>query len=126
MNSHFEYLAVLCLSIFLPLLFTIFHPSVLLKKHYKTLILSLIVSGIPFIIWDFFATHFGHWSFNPDFILGIYIFNLPFEEVLFFFAIPFCCHFVWSIIRDFETWAIFWDKLLLKKQQSTDKFISKN
>lgn len=113
-NPRWEYLTVLLVCVVLPLLFTIFHPRIRLRNNWQILIISLIISAIPFLIWDYFATKFSHWSFNPDFILGIYIFNLPLEEVLFFFAIPFCCHFLWSIIDNFENWPKFWQDLFLR------------
>jgi len=67
--------------------------------------------SIPWIIWDYFATLRGHWNFNSDFYLGFKILNLPFEEVMFFWVIPFACLFVWTNVRDFENWKDFWGKL---------------
>jgi lycopene cyclase domain-containing protein len=39
------------------------------------------------------------WSFNEDYITGIKIFNLPIEELLFFFVIPYCCIFIYECIK---------------------------
>jgi lycopene cyclase domain-containing protein len=112
--QNWEYLLVLLLCVSLPLGFFLFHPRIKLRENWKILLISLTVSVIPFLIWDYFATLYGHWQFNPDFILGIYLANLPMEEVLFFLAIPFCCHFVWWIITNYDSprqlWQDFWLK----------------
>jgi lycopene cyclase domain-containing protein len=38
------------------------------------------------------------WQFNNAKVIGLYIFNLPIEEILFFFIIPYCCVFVYECI----------------------------
>jgi lycopene cyclase domain-containing protein len=56
--------------------------------------LSISFAALVFIIWDaFVVNHF--WYFNKDFVLGIYLFGLPIEEILFFFTVPFACLFLW-------------------------------
>lgn len=113
-NPKWEYLTVLFICVILPLIFSIFHPKIKLRKNWKILVLTLIISAIPFLVWDYFATKNAHWQFNSDFVLGFYIFNLPLEEVLFFLTIPFCCHFVWNIIDNFENWSQFWRDLFMR------------
>ena len=44
-------------------------------------------------------TQKGVWSFNENFITGIKLFNLPIEEVLFFFIVPYCCVFIYECMR---------------------------
>lgn len=57
-----------------------------------------IVPAIIYIAWDAFFTQQRVWSFNPDYITGIHLGNLPVEEVLFFFVVPYCCVFIYACI----------------------------
>jgi lycopene cyclase domain-containing protein len=40
------------------------------------------------LIWDYFATKYGHWAFNETFTFGFTVFGMPVSEILFFIAIP--------------------------------------
>ena len=45
--------------------------------------------SIFFLAWDAFAINQGHWTFDPNQILGIIgPLSIPLEEYLFFFIIP--------------------------------------
>lgn len=59
----------------------------------------MLIPALFYIIWDIYFTSKGVWSFNPDYITGIKISNLPVEEVLFFFAIPYCCIFIYECVK---------------------------
>jgi lycopene cyclase domain-containing protein len=105
LNIHnFEYLLVLLLSLFFPLIFTLFHPRAFFRKEVSVGLVSIFLISIPWIIWDILVTERGHWAFNYDYTIGPKLLGLPFEEWMFFWIIPFCCLFVWTIIRDFKTW----------------------
>lgn len=58
----------------------------------------LLISSL-FILWDIFATYRGHWSFNPNYVLGIKVLGIPLEEVLFFITVPFSCIFAYEGIK---------------------------
>ncbi|MCK9279795.1 MAG: lycopene cyclase domain-containing protein [Melioribacteraceae bacterium] len=103
------YLAINIMVIIFPLLLS-FERKLQFYKNFKSVIPSIILSALPFIIWDDIAALRGDWGFNPEHLIGIYIFSLPLEEMLFFFTIPY------AIIFLFET----------GKFYLTDKTISVN
>jgi lycopene cyclase domain-containing protein len=61
------------------------------------MIIAIIISAIPFLLWDALVTG-AHWHFNPLYVSGIKIINLPIEEILFFITVPFACLFTWEMI----------------------------
>lgn len=64
---------------------------------------ALFIIGIPFLIHDYFFTEMGIWGFNPDYLTGHYILNLPIEEVLFFVVVPYACTFVYACCKAYFT-----------------------
>lgn len=83
-----------------PLLLS-FDKNVRYFRAWKNALLSAIVIAIPFIIWDILFTQNGFWGFNPAYITGYYLFNLPIEEVLFFIVVPFACTFIYEVVKYF-------------------------
>lgn len=59
----------------------------------------MLLPAAIYIAWDIYFTAKGVWSFNPECITGLKIVNLPIEEVLFFFVVPYCCMFIYECIR---------------------------
>lgn len=59
----------------------------------------MIIPALLYIAWDIYFTSKGVWSFNEAYITGIKLYNLPLEEVLFFFIVPYCCTFIYACIR---------------------------
>lgn len=58
-------------------------------RRWLRLLLSILPAVVVFFVWDVYAVAAGHWWFDVDRILGIYLpGNVPFDEVLFFIAIP--------------------------------------
>ncbi len=93
-----KYLAVLLLSLSLPLLLS-FWPGLKFWKNIKPLIYSILIVLVIFGAWDSFAAWRGHWFFAAQGIMGRRIINLPVVEWLFFPVITFCCIFTWEAIN---------------------------
>ena len=84
------YLLIDFFTVIVPFLFS-FHPKLQFYKHFKAFFLSCFTVGTLFVLWDVYFTSIGVWGFNSDYLIGIYLFNLPIEEVLFFVCVPFSC-----------------------------------
>ena len=92
------YLFVLLFSVIVPFAFS-FHSKLNFHHQFKAAFLSIAAVAIPFVLWDMYFTTLMVWGFNPSYLLGISIYNLPLEEVLFFICIPFCCLFTYHSLN---------------------------
>jgi lycopene cyclase domain-containing protein len=54
----------------------------------RRLALAVLLAGAPFLAWDLWATHAGHWHFDAAQTLPWRIAGLPLEEIAFFVVIP--------------------------------------
>jgi lycopene cyclase domain-containing protein len=68
-------------------------------KQWKFLFPAMLLTMLLFIPWDMVKTYLDVWGFNPRYLLGIYIGNLPLEECLFFIAIPYACLFTYHSLN---------------------------
>jgi len=93
----FEYLIFNVLVITGPLIFGSLKKFYFLDR-WRNAFLSTVIIAIPFIIWDALVTD-KYWMFNPDYTIDFRLANLPIEEWLFFFTVPFACLFTWEMIR---------------------------
>ncbi|MBK6346309.1 MAG: lycopene cyclase domain-containing protein [Bacteroidales bacterium] len=82
------------LSISVPLLVS-FDRRLKFHRNWKFLFPAMLATMVVFIPWDVYKTDSGVWGFNPDYLQGYYIINLPVEEWLFFIAIPYACLFTY-------------------------------
>ncbi|MFZ9982278.1 MAG: lycopene cyclase domain-containing protein [Cyclobacteriaceae bacterium] len=98
MNIQFTYALILAGSIAGPLALS-FDKKVAFHTKWTDVIKAGILPAAIFIAWDMFFTKEGVWSFSEKHITGIKIGNLPIEEALFFFVVPFCCLFIYECIR---------------------------
>jgi len=63
-------------------------------KKWRFVLPAITIVAIVYILFDIVFTRHGVWGFNPRYLSGITIFNLPLEEILFFFAIPYASLFL--------------------------------
>ncbi|HMQ01174.1 MAG TPA: lycopene cyclase domain-containing protein [Cyclobacteriaceae bacterium] len=98
LESKYLYLLINFFSILLPFAFS-FHPKANFSKKWKYLAPAIAIPGAIFIIWDVYFTQMGVWGFNPKYLSGIYLINLPIEEWLFFITIPYACVFTYEAVN---------------------------
>jgi len=96
--KNFTYLFLMLGSWIVPVVYS-FENKVQYYKKLKWLAPAIIFTGAIFIIWDIRFQELGIWDFNSEYITGIYLINLPVEEWLFFIVIPYCCVFIYEILK---------------------------
>lgn len=98
MNPKYYYLALNILSLVGPFIFS-FYPKANFSKKWKYVLPAIVIIAIPFVIWDEVFTQMGVWGFNKNYVSGIYLWNLPLEEILFFICIPYACVFTYFALN---------------------------
>lgn len=96
--EHYLYLTLDLGSILVPILFS-FQPWAPIARRLNSVVPAIIIPATVFLIWDIWFTGMGVWGFSPRYLTGIYFFNLPIEEVLFFICIPYACLFSYEAIN---------------------------
>ena len=92
------YLYLNIFTILFPFLLS-FDKRVQFYKNWKFLFPAMFINALIFIIWDSIFTHHGVWGFNDKYLVGIYLYNLPLEEVLFFVTVPYACVFIYECLN---------------------------
>ena len=98
MDKQLTYLLINILTCFFPVVLS-FDKKVHFYQKWKFIFPGLLISGALYLIWDYIFTIQNVWSFNPSYILGIKFFDLPLEEILFFFTVPFACIFIYECLK---------------------------
>jgi lycopene cyclase domain-containing protein len=93
----YVYLLINLSAVSIPVIFS-FHPRLQFFKQWKAFFKANILVAPVFIFFDSLFTRYAVWGFNPDYVSGIHLFYLPFEEILFFICIPFACVFTYHCL----------------------------
>lgn len=100
MMTQYTYFIILACCIAGPFALS-FDKKVAFYKDWKYAVPAIIIPAIFFIGWDTAFTKLGVWSFNSEYVIGANIINIPLEEALFFFVVPYCCLFIYACIRSY-------------------------
>ena len=114
MNAHYTYFLILTASVLGPIALS-FDKKLEFYKNWKYLFIAMLIPATIYICWDIYFTSIGIWHFNETYITGIKFINIPLEELLFFFIIPYCCVFIYACIRCYFP--------RLKKNKQADIFL---
>jgi lycopene cyclase domain-containing protein len=76
-----------------------FDKKVAFYKKWKYLFPAIAGMMVIFIPWDIAFTHYEIWGFNEKYICGIYVYNIPIEEVLFFPVTHYACVFIYECLN---------------------------
>jgi lycopene cyclase domain-containing protein len=76
-----------------------FDRKVHFYTYWKRLFPAISIVAVLFIIWDQLFTQEKIWGFTPEYLQGIYLGDLPLEEVLFFFVVPYACVFIYEVLK---------------------------
>lgn len=100
--QNYTYLAINIIVFLGPLIGSLIVKVENLDRFFINFIKTFIIIGVPFIVWDSLVTSRGDWSFNPEYTTGIMLGNIPLEEAMFFFAIPFASLALYELILIFK------------------------
>ena len=78
-----------------------FEYRVRFVRFWPGVFLGTAVMCLLFIPWDVWFTSKMVWGFNEKYVSGIYIANLPIEEWMFFFVVPYACAFIYEVLNYF-------------------------
>lgn len=93
-----SYLLINICVIAIPLLFS-FERKVQFYRKFPSLLISIASVGTVYVMWDIVATARGDWAFSPEHVIGIDVYGLPIEELLFFITVPYACLFIYEVVR---------------------------
>jgi lycopene cyclase domain-containing protein len=95
---QYTYLLINFFTILFPIALS-FEKKVCFSQYWKYLAPATIITTFVFIVWDHFFTLWGVWHFNPEYIVGLYLWGLPVEEWLFFITVPYACVFSYQVVN---------------------------
>jgi lycopene cyclase domain-containing protein len=99
-RASYTYLLILVLSLAYPLAQS-FEKRIYMHRKFRFILPGILLTGMVYILWDIWKTSRGVWGFNHNYTLDHYLFGLPVEEWLFFLVVPYCCIFLYEVLRLF-------------------------
>ena len=73
--------------------------------RWRRLMLAIVPVVVVFFLWDAYAIAQGHWWFDPDRILGLYVpAHVPVDEIAFFVVIPIASILTLEAVRSVRGW----------------------
>jgi len=97
----FTYLIINFLTILVPFIYS-FDKRMNFYSRWRFFLPGLLFTAIFFLVWDWYFIRSGIWSFNDKYITGIKFQNIPLEEYLFFFTVPYACVFIYDSLQFFK------------------------
>lgn len=99
-RASWTYFMLLGISLFYPLIQS-FEKRVFMFRKIKFMIPGILLTASVYIVWDLLFTKAGIWGFNHNYTKDFYLAGLPLEEWLFFIIVPYCCFFLYEVLRYF-------------------------
>ena len=96
--KHFTYLFLMLATLIISSIFS-FNKRIQFFRKLKYLLPAIIFTSAIFILWDVRFTQLNVWSFNPEFITGLTILNLPVSEWLFFISVPYFSMLIYETLK---------------------------
>ena len=94
------YFTIILLTILGPFALS-FDKKIAFYKNFKALLPAITLVALPFLIWDAYFTENKIWGFTDAYLCGIYAYNLPLEECLFFLVVPYACVFIHQVLKGY-------------------------
>lgn len=100
MPENLTYFSVNFFTLIFPFIFS-FTKWFNFRDYWKYYLPGNFLVAIIYLIWDSFYTYLGVWGFDFKYTLGVKIFNLPIDEILFFICTPYACVFTYFCFKKY-------------------------
>jgi len=97
--KNFIYISSLLIVFIVPIVWEIRKPTGF-SGNLKYLFPAIAFSSAIYIIWDLRFEEKSIWVFNPEFLSGISLFNLPVEEWMYFLVMPYLGVYIYEFVND--------------------------
>jgi lycopene cyclase domain-containing protein len=78
-----------------------FDRKVAFFKNWRFLFMAILPVAFAFIVWDDYFTAKNVWGFNARYLNGFFLGHLPWEEIAFFFVVPYACVFIYEVLNHY-------------------------